>query len=127
MRLLLFVLYYGLAVLLGFTLRGRFDAAIYRRPHMQRRLVVWAADVVTYYEQGGDELVFPPSTLDAEAWSRKPRPPFPGGSASAAGPAGPSRPVSGAASGGPASAPASASSSPAVPSPAPEARPVEPS
>ena len=69
MRLLLFLLYYGIAFLMGFVIRARFDAWMYAKPHMQQRLVVWAADAVTYVEQGGADTLLPPDTTDAEAFS----------------------------------------------------------
>ena len=117
MRLLLFLLYYALAVLLGFMLRGRFDAWVYRRRHMQQRLVVWAADVVTYVERGGDDVLLPPSTLDAEAWSPR--------AARAAGASAARFPED--AAGGAAPSPSDPSSASSVSSPAPAAPPVEPS
>lgn len=69
MRLLLFLLYYGIAFLMGFVIRARFDAWMYSKPHMQERLVVWAADTVSYVESGGRGPVLPPETTDAEAFS----------------------------------------------------------
>ena len=69
MRLLLFLLYYGIAFLMGFVIRARFDAWMYSKPHMQARLVVWAADTVSYVESGGSGPVLPPETTDAEAFS----------------------------------------------------------
>lgn len=69
MRLLLFLLYYGIAFLMGFVVRARFDTWMYSKPHMQERLVVWAADTVTYVEGGGPGPVLPPETTDAEAFS----------------------------------------------------------
>ena len=69
MRLLLFLLYYGIAFLMGFVIRARFDAWMYAKPHMQQRLVIWAADAVTYVEQGGTDTLLPPETTDAEAFS----------------------------------------------------------
>ena len=38
MRLLMILSYFGVALLLGFYLRGRYDEFIYGTPHMQRRL-----------------------------------------------------------------------------------------
>ena len=69
MRLLLFLAYYGIAFLMGFMLRARFDVWMYAKPHMQQRLVVWAADTVAYVEQGGTQTLLPPDTTDAEAFS----------------------------------------------------------
>ena len=69
MRLLLFLLYYGIAFLMGFVIRARFDTWMYSKPHMQARLVVWAADTVSYVESGGSAPVLPPETTDAEAFS----------------------------------------------------------
>ncbi len=69
MRLLLFLAYYGIAFLMGFMLRGRFDVWMYSKPHMQKRLVIWAADTVSYVEQGGNETILPPDTTDADAFS----------------------------------------------------------
>lgn len=69
MRLLLFLLYYGIAFLMGFVIRARFDTWMYSKPHMQKRLVIWAADTVSYIEDGGDQPVLPPETTDAEAFS----------------------------------------------------------
>ena len=70
MRLLLFLLYYAIAFLMGFVVRARFDAWMYAKPHMQERLVMWAADTVAYVEQGGGSgPVLPPETTDAEAFS----------------------------------------------------------
>ena len=69
MRLLLFLLYYGIAFLMGFVLRARFDTWMYSKPHMQARLVVWAEDTVRYVESGGPGPVLPPETTDAEAFS----------------------------------------------------------
>ena len=69
MRLLLFLLYYGIAFLMGFVIRARFDAWMYAKPYMQQRLVVWADDAVTYVEQGGADTLLPPETTDAEAFS----------------------------------------------------------
>ena len=53
MRLLLFLLYYGIAFLMGFVIRARFDTWMYSKPHMQERLVIWASDTVSYVESGG--------------------------------------------------------------------------
>lgn len=69
MRLLLFLLYYGIAFLMGFVLRARFDTWMYSKPHMQARLVIWAEDTVRYVESGGDGTLLPPETTDAEAFS----------------------------------------------------------
>ena len=69
MRLLLFLLYYGIAFLMGFVLRARFDTWMYSKPHMQDRLVIWAEDTVKYVESGGGGPVLPPETTDAEAFS----------------------------------------------------------
>jgi len=69
MRLLLFLLYYGIAFLMGFVIRARFDTWMYSKPHMQARLVVWAEDTVRYVESGGAGPVLPPETTDAEAFS----------------------------------------------------------
>ncbi|MYH31548.1 MAG: hypothetical protein F4137_22540 [Acidobacteria bacterium] len=69
MRLLLFLLYYGIAFLMGFVIRARFDTWMYSKPHMQARLVVWAADTVSYVDSGGSGPVLPPETTDAEAFS----------------------------------------------------------
>ena len=69
MRLLLFLLYYGIAFLMGFVIRARFDTWMYSKPHMQARLVVWAEDTVRYVESGGPGPVLPPETTDAEAFS----------------------------------------------------------
>lgn len=69
MRLLLFLLYYGIAFLMGFVIRARFDTWMYSKPHMQERLVVWAADTVSYVDDGGQGPVLPPETTDAEAFS----------------------------------------------------------
>lgn len=69
MRLLLFLVYYGIAFLMGFVLRARFDVWMYSKPHMQARLVVWAQDTVTYVENGGAGPVLPPETTDADAFS----------------------------------------------------------
>ncbi|MDE2906650.1 MAG: hypothetical protein OXQ28_11270 [Acidobacteriota bacterium] len=69
MRLLLFLLYYGIAFLMGFVIRARFDTWMYSKPHMQARLVVWAADTVSYVESGGPGPVLPPETTDAQAFS----------------------------------------------------------
>jgi hypothetical protein len=69
MRLLLFLLYYGIAFLMGFVIRARFDTWMYSKPHMQERLVIWAADTVTYVEGGGPGPVLPPETTDADAFS----------------------------------------------------------
>ena len=69
MRLLLFLLYYGIAFLMGFVIRARFDTWMYSKPHMQARLVIWAEDTVRYVESGGDGTLLPPETTDAEAFS----------------------------------------------------------
>ncbi len=69
MRLLLFLLYYAIAFLMGFVIRARFDTWMYSKPHMQERLVIWAADTVTYIDSGGPGPVLPPETTDAEAFS----------------------------------------------------------
>ncbi len=69
MRLLLFLLYYGIAFLMGFVIRARFDTWMYSKPHMQERLVIWASDTVSYVESGGPGPVLPPETTDAEAFS----------------------------------------------------------
>ena len=69
MRLLLFLLYYAIAFLMGFVIRARFDTWMYSKPHMQERLVIWAADTVTYVENGGPGPVLPPETTDADAFS----------------------------------------------------------
>ncbi len=69
MRLVLFVLYYGLAVLLGFILRGRFDQWMYAKPHMQESLVRYASEVIHAVEHGADEVPPPPLTVDADAFS----------------------------------------------------------
>ena len=65
--LILYLAYYALAVLLGFLLRTRFDAYIYRLPHMQRRLVVYSTDVVTAVEKGANAVPPPPLTVDSDA------------------------------------------------------------
>ena len=69
MRVLLFLLYYGIAFLMGFVIRARFDTWMYSKPHMQARLVIWAEDTVRYVEGGGDGTLLPPETTDAEAFS----------------------------------------------------------
>jgi len=69
MRLLLFLLYYGIAFLMGFVIRARFDTWMYSKPHMQERLVIWAQDTVTYVESGGPGPILPPETTDSEAFS----------------------------------------------------------
>lgn len=69
MRVLLFLVYYGIAFLMGFVIRARFDTWMYSKPHMQARLVVWADDTVKYVESGGAGPVLPPETTDAEAFS----------------------------------------------------------
>lgn len=69
MRLLLFLLYYGIAFLMGFVIRARFDTWMYSKPHMQARLVVWAADTVSYVDSGGRGPVLPPETTDSVAFS----------------------------------------------------------
>ena len=71
MRLLLFLGYYGIALLMGFVLRARFDAWMYAKPHMQERLVVWSADVVALVDSGEaiDGPLLPPETTDAVAFS----------------------------------------------------------
>ena len=69
MRLLLFLLYYAVALTLGFLLRGRFDAWMYRQPHMQRALVRYASEVVYVVENGADVVDPPPLTVDAPAVS----------------------------------------------------------
>ena len=69
MRLLLFLFYYAIALTLGFLLRGRFDAWIYRQPHMQRALVRYASEVVYLVENGADSVDSPPLTVDAPAVS----------------------------------------------------------
>ncbi len=69
MRVMLFLGYYGLAMLFGFLLRGRFDQWMYAKPHMQERLIVWAADAVSHVEQGGEDPLVVPLTVDPPAWS----------------------------------------------------------
>ncbi len=69
MRLLFFLLYYAVALTLGFLLRGRFDAWMYRQPHMQRALVRYASEVVYVVENGADVVDPPPLTVDAPAVS----------------------------------------------------------
>ena len=65
--LILYLVYYALAVLLGFILRTRFDAWLYSRPHMQRRLVVYCSDVVAAVQEGAESVAPPPLTVDTDA------------------------------------------------------------
>ena len=64
---ILYLVYYALAVLLGFLLRTRFDAWLYSRPHMQRRLVVYCSDVVVAVNEGAEAVAPPPLTVDTDA------------------------------------------------------------
>ena len=67
--LVLYVGYYGLAVLLGFLLRFRFDAWMYAKPHMQRRLVVYSSDLLDAVKAGAEAVPLPPLTVDTDAVS----------------------------------------------------------
>lgn len=66
--LALYLAYYGLAVLLGFLLRTKFDTWMYSRPHMQRRLVLYCSDVLDgLREERIEEAPPPPLTVDTDA------------------------------------------------------------
>ena len=69
MRVLLFVLYYLIALVVGFSLRSVYDRWMYQKPHMQARLRVFSQELVMYdpAEDGDDEMFCPPGTLDAFA------------------------------------------------------------
>ena len=65
MRLLVILLYYAVAMLLGFYLRGRYDEVMYRTPHFQRRLRRWSAHAAAAAPEG---LLVLPSTLEPQAF-----------------------------------------------------------
>ena len=72
-RLLLFVLLYVIAFLVGFERRARYDEYIMRKPHMQARLRIFAQECLLYNpesvpEEDRDELL-PPSTTDSLAFN----------------------------------------------------------
>ena len=69
MRLILYLAYYALAMLLGFVVRQRYDRWIYGRAHMQQRLRLFALEVAADREAVGTTLYFPPSTTDNLALS----------------------------------------------------------
>ena len=69
MRLVLFLCYYALAASMGFLVRGRYDRWMYSQPHMQRALVLNAAEVVYQVEHDADVVSLPPDTVDAVAFS----------------------------------------------------------
>lgn len=66
MRSLLILFYYAIAVLLGFYLRGRYDELMYKTPHCQRRLRLWARWVCS--PAAGPDPVLPPSTIESHAF-----------------------------------------------------------
>ena len=71
-RFLLFILYYVLAFALGFAIRGRYDAWMYGKPHMQARLRVFAQEAMLYDPDDPDaeeEDFFPPATTDPLAFN----------------------------------------------------------
>lgn len=69
MRALLFLMLYGVALSLGFVLRGRYDVWMYRKIHMQQRLRVFAAQVFKDPDPVGVTDYLPPPTTDNLALS----------------------------------------------------------
>ena len=69
MRFFLFLMLYVVALGLGFTLRGRYDAWMYRKIHMQQRLRVFAAQVFKDPDPVGVTDYLPPPTTDNLALS----------------------------------------------------------
>ena len=69
MRFLMFLALYGIAFLIGFVARGRFDTWMYLKPHMQQRIRVFAAEVEGDPDPVGVTDFLPPSTVDNYAFS----------------------------------------------------------
>ena len=73
-RFLLFIVFYVLAVAVGFALRTRYDAWMYGKPHMQARLRVFAQEVTLYDPddpEAEEEDFYPPSTTDPLAFNQQ--------------------------------------------------------
>lgn len=69
MRFLLFLMLYAAALALGFIGRGRYDAWMYSKTHMQQRMRVFAAQVFNDPDPVGITDYLPPSTTDQLALS----------------------------------------------------------
>ena len=69
MSLWLFLLFYAFVFLLGFAARGRFDTWMNCKPHMQKRMRVFAQQVLDDPDPVGVTDYLPPATLDQLALS----------------------------------------------------------
>ena len=69
MRVLSFFLVYLVVFILGFVCRARFDIWMYRKPHMQQRIRVFAAQVFDDPDPVGVTDYLPPPTTDSLAMS----------------------------------------------------------
>ena len=73
MRVLLFIAYYAIALLMGFALRGKFDRWMYSKSHMQGRLRIFSHEILAAADEEGrndpDMVFLPPPTLDALAFN----------------------------------------------------------
>ena len=69
MRFIFFFMVYGAAVFVGFFARQRYDEWMFRKPHMQQRLRVFAAEIFSDPDPVGTTDYLPPSTTDQLALS----------------------------------------------------------